>query len=54
MNSIELEWQHLKRDQLSGQMFNSEDDLAFAIQSALNSRYDDNSFATSYYQFTYA
>ncbi len=54
MNPIELEWQHLKRNQLSGQMFNPEDDLAFAIQSALNSRYDDNGFATSYYQFTYA
>lgn len=54
MNPIELEWQHLKRDELSGQMFDSEDDLAFAIQSALNSRYDDNGFATSYYQFSYA
>ena len=54
MNPIELEWQHLKRDHLSGQMFNSEHDLAFAIDSALNSRYDNNGFATSYFEFSYA
>lgn len=54
MNPIELEWQHLKRDQLSGQMFDSEDDLASAIELALHSRYDSNGFATSYFQFSYA
>jgi len=54
MNPIELEWQHLKRDQLSGQMFNSEDELGLAIESALHSRYDNNGFATSYFQFSYA
>jgi putative transposase len=54
MNPIELEWQHLKRDQLSGRMFNSEDELSLAIEMALHSRYDDNGFATSYFHFSYA
>lgn len=54
MNPIELEWLHLKRDELSGQMFNSEDDLDFALKSALHSRYDQNGFATSYFKFSYA
>jgi hypothetical protein len=48
--SEELEWQHLKRDELSGLMFNSEDEL----ESALHSRYDSNSFATLYFQLSYA
>ena len=39
MNPIELEWQHLKRDGLSGQMVDTEDDFAFAIQSDLYSRF---------------
>ena len=28
MNDIELEWQHLKRDELCGQMFETESELA--------------------------
>jgi len=54
MNPIELEWLHLKRDQLSGQMFSSEADLELALKSSLFSRYDQNDFATSYFQFIYA
>jgi hypothetical protein len=54
MNPIELEWQHLKRDELSGRMFNSEDELGLAIESALHSRYDSNGFDASYSQFSYA
>jgi putative transposase len=49
MNPIELEWQHLKRDELSGRMFNSEDELALAVKMALYSRYDCNGFGTSYF-----
>ena len=30
MNPIELEWQHLKADELAGQMFEDELDLAYA------------------------
>jgi putative transposase len=54
MNPIELEWQHLKRDELSGRMFNSEEELALAIEMALHSRYDCNGLGTSYFQFSYA
>jgi len=35
MNPIELEWQHLKKDQLSGQMFDDELDLAYAVMNGL-------------------
>jgi putative transposase len=31
MNSIELEWQHLKKDELAGQMFEDELELAYAV-----------------------
>jgi putative transposase len=54
MNPIELEWQHLKRDELSGRMFNSEEELALAVKMGLYSRYDCNGFGTSYFQFSYA
>lgn len=54
MNPIELEWLHLKRDEISGRMFISEDDLAFSLESALNSRYDDKGFDTSYFNFSFA
>jgi hypothetical protein len=39
---------------LSGRMFNSEDELGLAIESALHSRYDSNGFDASYSQFSYA
>ena len=54
MNPIELEWLHLKRDHLSGQMFDSEDNLIWGIENALLSRYDSLGFDTSYFEFSYA
>ena len=54
MNPIELEWLHLKRDHLSGQMFDSEDDLIWGVEEALLSRYDNHGFDTSYFEFSYA
>lgn len=54
MNPIELEWLHLKRDHLSGQMFDSEDNLMWGIESALLSRYDSLGFDISYFEFSYA
>jgi transposase len=53
MNPIELEWLHLKRDHLSGQMFDSEDNLMWGIEDALLSRYDSLGFDTSYFEFSY-
>ena len=38
MNPIELEWQHLKRDELSGQMFDDELDLAYAVMDGVKAR----------------
>jgi putative transposase len=32
MNPIELEWQHIKKDELSGQIFDDELDLAYAVR----------------------
>jgi putative transposase len=54
MNPIELEWLHLKRDHISGQMFDSEDDLMWGMEDALRSRYHDRSFDASYSEFSYA
>jgi putative transposase len=31
MNPIELEWQHIKEDELGGQMFEDELELAYAV-----------------------
>ncbi len=38
MNPIELEWQHLKKDELSGQMFDDELDLAYAVMDGVKTR----------------
>lgn len=38
MNPIELEWQHLKKDELSGQMFDDELDLAYAVMNGVKTR----------------
>lgn len=38
MNKVELEWQHLKEDELAGQMFDSEQELACHVIWGLESR----------------
>ncbi|WP_338059033.1 transposase [Aphanizomenon flos-aquae] len=38
MNPIELEWQHLKKDELSGQIFDDELDLAYAVIDGVTAR----------------
>ncbi len=38
MNDIELYWQHLKRDELSGQMFETESELACHVIWGLENR----------------
>lgn len=38
MNPIELEWEHLKRDELAGQMFESEPELGFHVVRGLEAR----------------
>ncbi|MCV3216037.1 transposase [Plectonema radiosum NIES-515] len=38
MNPIELEWQHLKKDELAGQMFDDELELAYAVIDGVKAR----------------
>ena len=38
MNAIKLEWQHLKKDELSGQVFDDELDLAYAVINGIQAR----------------
>jgi transposase len=38
MNPIELEWEHLKRDEIAGRMFENEKSLAAAIEQGLDER----------------
>lgn len=48
MNPIELEWQHLKRDELVGQMFESEPELAYHVVSGLEARGEHNGHILEY------
>ncbi len=38
MNPIELEWQHIKKDELAGQMFEDELELAYAVINGVEAR----------------
>ncbi|WP_442948939.1 transposase [Nostoc sp.] len=38
MNPIKLEWQHLKKDELSGQVFDDELDLAYGVINGIQAR----------------
>jgi hypothetical protein len=38
MNPIELEWQHIKKNELSGQIFDDELDLAYAVINGVQAR----------------
>jgi putative transposase len=38
MNPIELEWQHLKKDELAGKMFDDELELAYAVIDGIQAR----------------
>ena len=45
MNPIELEWQHLKQDELSGQMFDDELDLAYAVIDGIQARGEKGNYS---------
>jgi putative transposase len=51
MNPIELEWQHLKKDELSGQMFDDELDLAYAVMNGVNARGERRKHSTERIKF---
>ena len=51
MNPIELEWQHLKSDELSGQMFDDELDLAYAVIDGIEARAERGNYSTQRVKF---
>jgi len=51
MNPIELEWQHLKKDELSGQMFDDELDLAYAVMDGVQVRGERGNYSTQRVRF---
>jgi len=51
MNPIELEWQHLKNDELSGQMFDDELELAYAVIDGVEARGKRANYSTQRVKF---
>lgn len=51
MNPIELEWQHLKKDELSGQTFEDELDLAYAVIEGVQARGERGNYSTQRVKF---
>ncbi len=46
MNLIELEWQHLKRDEIAGLMFKDELELAYAVIDGVDTRGQKGNYRT--------
>lgn len=51
MNQIELEWQHLKAEELAGQMFEDELDLAYAVIDGVEARGKRGNYTTERFKF---
>ena len=51
MNPIELEWQHLKKDELCGQVFDDELDLAYAVIKGVKARGEKGNYNTQRVKF---
>lgn len=51
MNHYELEWQHLKKDELAGQMFDDELDLAYAVMDGVQVRGERGNYNTQRVKF---
>jgi putative transposase len=51
MNPIELEWQHLKKDELSGRIFDDELDLAYAVIDGVEARGEKGNYSTERVKF---
>ena len=52
MNPIELEWQHLKKDELAGQMFEDELELAYAVINGVEARGKKGNYPTKRIKFS--
>lgn len=53
MNPIELEWQHLKKSELSGQIFDDELDLAYAVIDGVKARGEKGNYSTQRVKFNF-
>jgi putative transposase len=51
MNPIELEWPHIKRDVLAGQMFDDELELAYAVIQGVEVREQRGNYTTQRLKF---
>jgi len=51
MNPIELEWQHLKKDELVGKMFDDELELAYAVIDGVQARGEKGNYSTQRVKF---
>lgn len=51
MNPIELEWQHLKKDELAGKMFDDELDLAYAVMDGVQTRGERGNYSSQRIKF---
>jgi putative transposase len=51
MNPIELEWQHIKKDELAGQMFDDELELAYAVIHGVEVRGQKGNYTTQRLKF---
>ncbi|MEG4575620.1 hypothetical protein QUA56_23540 [Microcoleus sp. N3A4] len=51
MNPIELEWQHLKKDELAGQIFEDELELAYAVIDGVGAREKKGNYRTQRIKF---
>lgn len=51
MNPIELEWQHLKKDELASKSFEDELDLAYAVINGVQARADKGNYSTQRVRF---
>lgn len=51
MNPIELEWQHLKKDEIAGQMFDDELELAYAVIDGIQARGERGNYRTQRIKF---
>ncbi len=51
MNPIELEWQHLKKDELAGKMFDDELELAYAVIDGIQARGEKGNYSTQRVRF---
>jgi putative transposase len=51
MNPIELEWQHLKKDELASKTFEDELDLAYAVINGVQKRGEKGNYSTERIRF---